>query len=290
MAQSLSMYEAHASSISRTRSCLVVEPAGLGGGGGGGGGGGLEMFSPTTRVDVSLPAQAAAIMACAEAAFPAATSPSSSSSSSSFVVAGFSLGGRIGMAIACLYPERIQYLHLTGVGWERSASGKIAVTAWKDLLFQDNLRGFAWSALTMSYSACFLLKHQNRLVEWVDTTVSSQTASGLLAILEQTHPVAASDPWSVPSMVERLRLQALDTTNASTNASILRGSLCIGVDDCMISVAACQQLAESLQWPGPVAVQDAGHAVPMEAPRVWRQHLLGALDTYCAATVVIDGR
>jgi pimeloyl-ACP methyl ester carboxylesterase len=260
MAQSLSMYEAHASSLSRTRSCLVVEPVGLG----------ISIATTTQQANssrdvtnVSLPEQAEAVMACAQTAFPEATS---------FAVAGFSLGGRIGMATACLYPEQIQSLHLTGVASEQSASGRIALTAWKDLLQRDNLRGFAWSALTTTYSAPFLLRNQDRLVDWIDTLVSSQRVDGLLAILEQTHPLETSDPWSVPSMAERLR--ALD----------IRGSLCIGVDDRIVSVEACQQLAEALQWAEPVVVQDAGHAVPMEAPRVWRQHLLDSLDDAVVTT------
>jgi pimeloyl-ACP methyl ester carboxylesterase len=245
MAQSLSMYEAHAASISRTRSCLVVEPLGLG----------LDYLK---GLDVSLPAQAAAVMACAESAFP---------DSSVFSVAGFSLGGRIGMAAACLYPERTGCLRLTGVAWERSDYGKVALIAWKDLLKQDNLRGFAWSAVQTTYSAPFLLKNQDRLVDWIDTLEQSQTVEGLAAILEQTHPELASDPWSVQSMATTLRARAVP----------IRGSLLIGADDNIVSVAACQQLAEVLQWAEPVALPDAGHAVPIEAPRVWRQHLLDSL-------------
>jgi pimeloyl-ACP methyl ester carboxylesterase len=248
MAQSLAMYEAHAASISRSRSCLVVEPLGLG------------MMGATFGdfVNVSLPAQAAAVITCAESAF---------SDSSVFSIAGFSLGGRIGMAAACLYPDSIEFLHLTGVATERSDSGKIALTAWKDLLVNDNLRGFAWSAVQTTYSAPFLLKHQDRLVDWIDTLVNSQTVEGLTAILEQTHPEAVSDPWSVPSMANSLRARAVP----------IKGGLLIGADDSIVSVAACQQLAEALQWAEPGVVPDAGHAVPMEAPRVWRQHLLDSL-------------
>jgi pimeloyl-ACP methyl ester carboxylesterase len=301
MAQSLSMYEAHCHSISNSRthqrSCLVVEPLGLGLG--------LEIetmglgleemgLSPSPSpsgprsnhvdVDVSLPAQAAAVMKCAKLAFPNQTV---------FSIAGFSLGGRIAMATACLYPDNVDFLHLTGVAMERSDSGKVALTAWKDLLQQNNLRGFAWSAVQTTYAAPFLFKNQDRLVGWVDTLVKSQTAAGLTAILEQTHSDVdnnTSDPWSVPSMAATLR--ALNT---------VKGSLLIGADDNIVSVAACHQLAEALQWTAvhdaptsiapPVAAAAAaavavtavtvlpnvGHCVPMEAPRVWRQHLLDSL-------------
>jgi pimeloyl-ACP methyl ester carboxylesterase len=249
MAQSLAMYEAHAVSVSRTRSCLVVEPLGLG----------LTFGVSRDFVDVSLPAQASAVMACAESAFP---------DSSVFSIAGFSLGGRIAMATACLHPDAIGCLHLTGVAMERSDSGKIALTAWKDLLQQNNLRGFAWSAVQTTYAAPFLLKNQDRLVDWIDTVTASQTVEGLAAIMEQTHPVDnKSDPWSVPSMAVTLR------------AAGVTGSLLIGADDNIVSVAACQQLAEALQWAEPVTViPNVGHCVPMEAPRVWRQHLLDSLN------------
>lgn len=247
MAQSLAMYEAHAMSVSRTRSCLVVEPVGLGIG-----------VDISTGENVSLPAQAAAVMACAQTVFPDAIV---------FSVAGFSLGGRIGMAAACLYPDKIDFLHLTGVAWERSDSGKVALTAWKDLLQQENLQDFAWSAVQTTYSKPFLLKHQDRLDDWVDTLVASQTVEGLAAMLEQTHPEETSDPWSVPSMAVSLRAHVH-----------IRGSMLLGVDDNIVSVAACQQLAESLRWAEPVTVQDVGHCVPLEAPRVWRQHLLDSLN------------
>jgi hypothetical protein len=85
MAQSLAMYKAHALSQSQTRSCLVVEPVGLG------------TNSPAVGLldvsvyNVSLPAQAAAVMACAVAAFPDATE---------FSVAGFFLGRARGLAVA----------------------------------------------------------------------------------------------------------------------------------------------------------------------------------------------
>jgi pimeloyl-ACP methyl ester carboxylesterase len=83
--------------------------------------------------------------------------------------------------------------------------------------------------------------------------------------MEQTHPEAKFDPWSVPSMDVTLR------------AAYIGGNLLIGKDDNIVSVAACQQLAEALQWAAPVVVLDAGHAVPIEAPRVWRQQLLDSL-------------
>jgi hypothetical protein len=61
------------------------------------------------------------------------------------------------------------------------------------------------------HSQQFLLKNQDRLVDWIDTMESSQTVPGLLAILEQTHPIETSDPWSVPSTAERLQaLYAVD--------------------------------------------------------------------------------
>lgn len=246
MAQSVSMYEAHAASICRSRSCLVIEPIGLG-----------NAVSSDSLTNVSLAAQAARVRNCAVQTFP---------QHDTFCIAGFSLGGRIAMAIACQYPDKVRCLHVTGVGSVRSDSGKVMMAAWTDLLRKDSMQGFAWSALTTTYSPSFLLRNRDRLVDWIATLHASQTVNGLLAILHQAHPTEATDPWSVLSMASKIR------------ANNIPGRLCIGSDDRVVDVVACRRLAEVLNWPEPTIVDGTGHAVPGEEPRLWRQHLIDTLN------------
>jgi hypothetical protein len=70
-------------------------------------------------MNVSLPAQTAAVTVL----FPL-------SALQVFFMQDF-LGGRIAMAAACLYPESIDCLHLTGVATEDQRAVKMLATAWK---------------------------------------------------------------------------------------------------------------------------------------------------------------
>ena len=195
---------------------------------------------------------------------------------------GFSLGGRIAMAMAVQYPDRINKLHLTGVAADRSTLGKLTVASWKDHLSSENngnhLKSFAWSILLATYSPEFLhnLRKQGKLEGVLDFITKQNTREGLLALLEQTHSLTDDDDddeWTTRAMAERL-------CNDNTNTNI-RGQLCVGsLDWHMAPIEQVRELSDILQWQGssPVVIPDCGHAVPMEQPRVWRKQMLDFLN------------
>ena len=184
MAQSISNWEFHLSSLSQHRSVLMYEPIGQGPP--------PPPPPPHPRAnnnsfpdqcyydDVSLQRQGEDFWNVVDEAF---FSPRSyyyqqqsligEDAMSTIDVASFSFGGRVSLAAATLQPNRIRRLHLTGVGAERDALANVHIACWKDLLANDShdtihnnisrsprdnsrLRSFAWSIILASYSEQFL--------------------------------------------------------------------------------------------------------------------------------------
>ncbi|GKY97665.1 hypothetical protein MPSEU_000724800 [Mayamaea pseudoterrestris] len=206
--------------------------------------------------DVSLPAQVKALATILDYEFGKDTQVD---------IAGFSMGGRIGLAAACLLHGRIRKLHVTGVGLQTSERAQVHYHAWKELLRQENLQGFAWSLLMSSYHASFLLQHQNHLVSWAESLSGSHMhkPQGLLALLEQTH----NPEWSVENMASQL-------------PGTCKIHLVVGQNDQMASLGSVQALSAKLNLSEDLltVVSTCGHAVPMESPRIWRNSILQFLD------------
>jgi len=81
----------------------------------------------TAFQDVSLEFQAHDFVRVVNDVFP-------SCQQQRFDVAGFSLGGRVALAVASTYPHMIRKLHLTGFSAARDAYASIAFAAWEDML------------------------------------------------------------------------------------------------------------------------------------------------------------
>lgn len=262
-AQSIATYESHLPSLSQHQDVLLFQPLGLGNAP-------ASWLTSTGAVaNVTLPAQAEHLMSTIDRTFP-------DNSDQKVTVAGFSLGGRIALCAACLYPHRISHLHLTGVGYKPTPFARVSYHAWKDLLQHNhnnhnhNLSGVAWNSLLASYHPEFLQTNRHRLKSWVDLVCDTHTPRGLLALLEQTH----QEEWSVAVMAEKLRKNG---AARSTTPSTIAVHLCAGSDDRLSSVSQVLQLATSLGRnlnSDVTLVQGCGHAVPVEAPRTWRQSVM----------------
>ena len=229
MAQSIAVYESHVPALAKDRHVLVYEAMGIG------------PHQEGWSDDVSLPAQAERLEETLQSLWD----------KDAVNVAGFSLGGRIAMALGCQYPNRMQHMHLTGVSLERSDWGQLQLMGWLDHLQHGNLRSFAWSAILATYSPGFLIQQTEKIPMWVDSICETHSVNGLRSLLEQAHD---QDPaWSVAAMAQRLKVP---------------GHLCMGEND-MLALKA-EALAEALGWNAPTIVPGAGHAVPIEAGRLWR--------------------
>jgi pimeloyl-ACP methyl ester carboxylesterase len=196
-------------------------------------------------------------------------------------VVGFSLGGRIAMALACRHKQRVKRLHLTAVALERSTWGEVQITAWKDLLDyaatthedQQNgtaLRPFAWSILLASYAPDFLDRYFDQLPLWVDKVCQQHTVVGLRALVNQTHSRQHhqnNDEWTVVTMARKL------------DGLGIKGRLVVGEDDKLAPLNQVEALADLLQWPMPTVLPGAAHVPPIETPRAWRQDIKDFLES-----------
>jgi pimeloyl-ACP methyl ester carboxylesterase len=218
------------SALSKDRPVLVYEAAGQG-------------LQPFDSSNLTLPRQAELLHQTLQEIFP----------DSQFNIAGFSLGGRIAMAFAVLYPNLVNKLVVTGVSVEPSLAGIVALESWKHLLSSNNIDGFAWSILQTTYSPNFLRKNLHRLPQWVNMICENNSAEGLLELLSQTR---ALPEWSISTMSERL--------------TMLDKCLILGELDIMAPLPL-------EDWNTVHIVPDCGHAVPTEQPLEWRRLVLDFL-------------
>jgi pimeloyl-ACP methyl ester carboxylesterase len=264
MAQTISSWEHHMPGLSQKRPVLVYEGIGQG----------LPEPGTTRGFDysnTSLPFQAETLMNTLDQLQDFCGQPVD--------LVGFSFGARVAMATACLYPDRIRKLHLTGVGTDRSDYAHLAVLSWKDCLSVATLqtddatasssslmRPFAWSILLATYSPTFLQgQGTTRTERFVQHICDTNHPPGLLALLQQSEVNDPEHPWHVVSMANRLRN--------------VRGHLCAGELDLMAPVEKVQQLCQLLGWQGePSVIPNCAHAVGLEAPRLWRDNVLRFLD------------
>uniref|UniRef100_A0A7S2U7U3 AB hydrolase-1 domain-containing protein n=1 Tax=Attheya septentrionalis TaxID=420275 RepID=A0A7S2U7U3_9STRA len=262
MAQTIESWEHHIPSLSKNRDLLIFECRGQG----------IPRDPQTSGeevrgknddilyADVSLEYQAESLNEAIREAF----------GSQQVDIAGFSLGGRVAMATAVLYPSLIRRLHLTGVAAQREAYGQLMLWSWRDLLLlnnaDDSLRPFAWSILLATYSPKFVaVRGPERIQTWVQHICNTNCRDGLLALLEQTE--FQSDPaWYPLGMAHRMM------------HTKVHGRLVVGSLDQMATPSEVQQLSNALKWGDIAIIPDCGHAVPMQEARLWRNDLLHFLN------------
>ena len=185
------------------------------------------------------------------------------------------------MAAAFLWPGRIRRLHLTGVGAKRDDYAQVILASWREILGVaskecdvpsrdgSRLRSFAWSTILATYSESFLASAgPERVTTWVEGVCQCNTEEGLRALM-QTHE--GEDGWTPAAMAERMQ---------SANA-VERCRVAVGAQDKMAHPSQAQRLAKILQTNEDESYkvfEGCGHAVPMEAMRLWREDVLEFLD------------
>ena len=279
-AQTISSWEHHVPGLSKDRDVLIYECLGQGPvpvDGSSGDGGATRDFS-----NVTLPYQAEVLASVVEAAYD-----SGLFQERLIDVAGFSLGGRIALATASIYPHLFRRLHITGVGAARDDYAKVILESWKDILMQGRppdaeggdygetaLRAFGWSTILATYSREFVAAMGAKKIRtWVDGIANQNTMEGISALLEQTHGEVEIDEWS-PLLMARRICQSQGNIAGSNR---LRGKLVVGGNDQMAPPAEVERLGKELGWEVLILKTSAGHAVPMECAREWRADLLNFL-------------
>ncbi|HEY0137882.1 MAG TPA: alpha/beta hydrolase [Nannocystis sp.] len=171
---------------------------------------------------------------------------------------GFSFGGRIALAIAATRPELVRRLIVTGVSAGRGALGRVIVRAWQASLATGNLEALAWLSLADTLGPAYLDRNEHMLAGMVQATMSRNRYEGIRALFEQT---LADDPaWEFhpTRLAPRIACPTLLLAGAHDRLAPELDSL-------------------AAVFAGPVThhiVPDVGHTVAIEAPEVWRAHVL----------------
>jgi pimeloyl-ACP methyl ester carboxylesterase len=274
-AQTISSWEHQVPGLSKDRDVLIYECLGQGP---------VPVDGCATHdfSNVTLPYQAEVLASVVDAAYD-----SGLFQERLVDVAGFSLGGRIALATASIYPHMFRRLHITGVGAARDDYAKVILESWKDILMQGRppdaeggddgetaLRAFGWSTILATYSREFVAAMgAKKMRTWVDGIANQNTMEGISALLEQTHGEVEIDEWS-PLLMAR-RISQSQGNIAGSNR--LRGKLVVGGNDQMATPAEVERLGKELGWEVLILTTSAGHAVPMECAREWRADLLNFL-------------
>lgn len=153
----------------------------------------------------------------------------------------------------------------------------------------SRLRSFAWSVILATYSEqCLASSGPERVKTWVDSVCRYNTEEGLKAILKQTHHASCEGTadernqrsdlllWTPAAMAQRIK----------SSQSVERCRIVVGSQDKMAHPKQALRLAQILaQTDDDITVLEEeggmykvmeghGHAVPMEAMRLWIEDVL----------------
>jgi hypothetical protein len=208
-------------------------------------------------------------------------------------VAGFSFGARCLVQFAATSTDaagaasrKIRKLHLTGISPSRGAHAISILDGWKALLSssskeeegRDVLRSFGESILRASHSSQFMSAQPNTRIEsWVKFVAESNTVAGVGGIIRDSHGGEDADGGK-----ERAVEEMITAVQRSYDCRFVNGQLdelcgydpsCAdatdgegGVERNMGAMRNCRVFA------------GAGHAVPIERAREWRDDLLAFLN------------
>lgn len=176
---------------------------------------------------------------------------------------GFSFGGRVALAIAAHRPDLVRRLVVTGVSAGRGALGRVIVRAWRAALATGDLEALAWLSLADTLGPAYLDRNEALLPAFVKATVERNTYAGVRALFEQTLDDSPAWPFHPTALAPTITCPVL---------------LLAGEHDRLAPAADLGALAAA--FAGPVThrvVLGVGHTVPIEAPEIWRDAVLGFL-------------
>ena len=183
---------------------------------------------------------------------------------------GFSFGGRVALAVAANdAPRQVRKLVATGVPADRGATGRVILRAWLSTLERGDLNSFLWQSMAAGHSEAFLRMNEDRLPAWIDSAAALNRCDAILGLVRDSHTDDESSPWHTLSLARRAAAAGL----ASCDALFVSGAL-----DRLAQPSECALVAAKGGWRCEL-VAGAGHAVPAEEPRVWREHVLRFLDS-----------
>jgi 3-oxoadipate enol-lactonase len=240
LAQTLASWGGHARALARHREVVVYEARGQG-------------ATELSLDDVSTPRHVedfAALMGALALDTPVD-------------LCGFSLGGRVALAVAATRGDLVRRLVISGVGRDETAAGTALVRGWLSALEAGDLEVFSRHNATDVFGPAYLEEDGVDLDQLVQVTARRNRPEAIHALLRQT--LAERKPessWAPKALAERVRCPVL----------LLGGGL-----DRIAPPMEIQALAGPLRAATHI-FGAVGHTIPLEAPEEWRRQVLAFLD------------
>jgi len=176
---------------------------------------------------------------------------------------GFSFGGRVALCVAAHYPHLVNKLSLTGVPLVRSALGGLILESWKEGLVLGQMRSTAWSFVLNGYSPSFLEKYSSKLSTFVDMVVQANDPKRLADLMVYSHISDQLDPFSVQQCASKVSCPT---------------QIIAGIEDRIANLESVRALSQAIPRSS-FSEMPSGHLAPFESPNVWRQHVLGFMNS-----------
>ncbi len=172
---------------------------------------------------------------------------------------GVSHGAHLALALADAFPRRVDRMVLCGIGSDFTPRARIMINAWRKILAAGGIEALAWAMLPFVFGQAFLKNNEDKLGMIVKTMVRRNHEKSLVAHLD------ALTSYPSPSrMAKELKTPALIVS---------------GAEDPIAPEKKAKKLARLCKGRH-LLIKDAGHSVPMEAPRRFQ----AAFTEFCKST------
>ena len=169
---------------------------------------------------------------------------------------GISHGAQVALAYAAVYPERVGRMVLCSVGSGTTSGTKARIRRWRDLLKTGDLASFTETVLNSGVGSTFRSAHGSVMDGMATALLKRNRPASLQAQLE-----AILDYPSVIDIARRVQGPSL---------------VMYGKEDELVPETDAKELAEVL-GADYLAISDAGHSLPVEAPQIFTDKVLSFL-------------
>ncbi len=170
---------------------------------------------------------------------------------------GLSHGARVALGFAAARPEVVGKLVLCGLGSRDSRKTSRIVDTWYEILKDGDIAAMAEIILPSVFGETFLQKHKGIMPDIAAAVVERNQKQSLLAQLKALREYPAPETLNVKKSIRSLVIT--------------------GANDPLILPDEAAELAGHLKA-GYQEVEDAGHSIPVEAPKEFARLVLAFLD------------
>lgn len=163
---------------------------------------------------------------------------------------GFSHGARVALGYAIAHPERVRKLVLCSATAEPTAMARTIIRSWQEVLASGGLPALAWASLTDILGANFLEQNERLLKNVVQASVERNNPEGVRLLLEGLAGFPPLDDLAGKVTMPTLVISAAEDLLVTPEGAAKLAQLCSGEHR---------------------LVEDSGHTIPIERPKLFRE-------------------